>query len=180
MKFSKIKYNADKAKVELHWTTEEDGAEVEHILTSDSKPQPELPKALDAFREHAVTLLEAGESWLPTSLVVTGISLNEEEGEDKRRGIIITCRRALEKANAPLMFNTPHLREPTESSPLGTPGVFLDYMDDAIAQAEKAAAAYVHGHREQLSIFEKGADPELADDDETGAPKPRRRAKAEV
>jgi hypothetical protein len=180
VRFSKIKYNPDKAKVELHWTTEEDGAAVEHILTSDSKPQPELPIALDAFREHVIELLQVGDAWLPVSLIVTGISLNEGEGEDPRRGIIITCRRALEKAHAPLMFNTPHLREATESSPLGTPGVFLDYMDDAIAQAEKAAAAYVHGHREQLSIFEKGTDPELADDDEVNAPKPRRRRKAEV
>lgn len=154
MKFSKIKY--DWKKVELSWTTKEKGAEIAHHLTSSARPAPAFTGAMRRFVPIVLSLLELPDSY-DDGLQVTGISLNVEEN-DGRRGVVITSQKKLEAANAPLVLNTPHLREPVKDEEVDQPGFFPDEMEDAITHAERAASEYLEGKRAQGDLFGKGAD----------------------
>lgn len=163
MKFSKVKY--DGKKVELSWTTKEKGAEIAHHLSSSSRPAPEFTGAMRRFVPIVLSLLELPDSY-DDGLQVTGISLNEEEN-DGRRGVVITSQKKLEAANAPLVLNTPHLREPVKDEEADRPGFFPDEMEDAIAHAERAASEYLEGKRAQGDLFTKG---ETRTDERTPVP----------
>jgi hypothetical protein len=155
MNFTKIKY--DGKKVELHWNEKRPkGTDLTHTLTSTEPPAPEMRKALDKFDSFVEELLEVPSIWMD-SLTVTGLSINEEE--DGRQGLIITSQKKLAGANAPLVINTPHLREPTKLGEEG-PGFFIDGMSEATTTAEEAAENFVKGKRAQRSLFdeEKPAD----------------------
>jgi hypothetical protein len=158
MRFSKIKYNG--AAVELQWVVgkEFQTAEVKHVLKSIEPPAPQLLESLNAFLPFVAQLLELPEVELgqPTfmdEVWVSGLALNEEEGSG-RRGIVITCRKPLKGARAPLIFNTPHLREDLD---LEGPGFMLRGMMDAIEDAERAAQAFVNGERAQGELFDREA-----------------------
>jgi hypothetical protein len=135
MKFFKIKYNGE--KVALSWTEHKlGGTEIEHNLHSGQTPAPDLPAALKKFERFVEELLEVPADWMNT-LKVTGLSINEEE-DDGREGLVITCQKKLASTNGPLVVNTPHLREPVKLGEEG-PGFFLDGMAEAIETANNAA-----------------------------------------
>lgn len=153
MKFFKIKYNGE--KVALSWTEHRPGGtEIEHNLHSGQTPAPDLPAALKRFEPFVEELLELPHEWMDT-LKVTGLSINEEE-DDGRAGLVITCQKKLAGANGPLVLNNPHLREPVKLGEEG-PGFFLDGMDTAIESANNAAQGFVQGKRAQKDLFEEDA-----------------------
>ncbi|MDB4871991.1 MAG: hypothetical protein JWL97_2995 [Gemmatimonadales bacterium] len=150
MKFFKIKYNGE--KVALSWTEHRvGGTEIEHNLHSGQTPAPDLPAALKKFERFVEELLEVPADWMLT-LKVTGLSINEEE-DDGREGLVITCQKKLANTNGPLVVNTPHLRAPIKLGEEG-PGFFLNGMEEAIAEANRAAQLFVEGRRAQKELFE--------------------------
>jgi hypothetical protein len=75
----------------------------------------------------------------------------------------VTCLKKLTQANAPLVVNTPHLREPVEDREFGETGFFTDGMAEALLEAENQAEAYVGGKRAQGELFNStpSESPEL-------------------
>lgn len=159
MHFTKIKY--DGKKVELAWTVQQKSTEITHTLTSSEKPLPALPQALNAFNDFVETLLEVQPGWMDNAKV-TGLSINTEE--DGRSGLVVTSQRKLADTNAPLVINTPHLREPTKLGEEG-PGFLPDGVMDLVDYAERAAEDFVKGKRSQGNLFDEPAkkdEPVLA------------------
>ncbi len=150
MKFSKIKW--DGACIELAWTTKLDGAgEITHSLKSYDTPRPEFVDAMRAMVPHVLEVLELEDAGWENDLTVSGLSINVEDG-DGRRGLVCTCRRALGIANAPLIINTPHLREFMDDEQLK--GFIPDEMLSAMEQVEREAALYLKGKRAQADLFD--------------------------
>ena len=151
MKFSKIKF--DGVFTELTWTSKLDGAgEVVHTLKSTDAPRPEFIGALKAMVGPVLEVLELENAGWEDSLSVSGLSINEEE--DGRRGLVCTCRRPLDVANAPLIINTPHLREFRDDEALK--GFMPDELYSAMEAVEKEAALYLKGKRAQGDFFADG------------------------
>lgn len=149
MKFSKIKF--DGVLTELTWTSKLDGAgEVVHTLKSTDTPRPEFIGALKAMVGPVLEVLELENAGWEDSLSVSGLSINEEE--DGRRGLVCTCRRPLDVANAPLIINTPHLREFRDDEALK--GFMPDELYSAMEAVEKEAALYLKGKRAQSDLFD--------------------------
>jgi len=147
--FTKIKSTGK--KVELRWVTSEKGADHEHHVTSAQHPKPDFPKALNAFVPFVVELMGLADTAFDSDLEVTGLSI--DTGEDDRRGLIITCRKKLARTNGPLIFNTPHIREPKDEG--GEPpasGVWLEGMAEALARAEGEASGFLAGERAQTEL----------------------------
>lgn len=149
MRFTKIKCQSE--KVHLEWTTPAENAEaqlVEHRLASDEAPHPDFRGAMQAFRHEVGRLLELPELW-SKEIEVIGLSINHED--DGRLGLVITCLRPLSMTNAPLVINTPHLREAdAEEEGNFLPTSILGLLDMVATQAER----YVHGTRDQASLFD--------------------------
>lgn len=149
MRFTKIKY--DGAVVELQWTTKLDGGgEVAHSLKSYDAPSPEFVAAMKAFCPEVLELLELDSAGWDDELTVSGLSINEEE--DGRIGLVCTCRRALRIANAPLILNTPHLRERMDEE--GESGFLPDQLLLLIGRLETQAQLYLKGKRAQGDLFD--------------------------
>jgi hypothetical protein len=152
MKFTKIKLS-EKNGVHLEWTTPAEKRPndvVEHRLTGKDAPAPEFTEAMQAFKPEVVGLLELSEEY-GEGLTVVGLSINYEE--DGRKGLVVTCLKALDAFNAPLVLNTPHLREASDEEP----GNYLpDGLLLLVRHAEQEAAAYVNGIRAQQSLFSDG------------------------
>lgn len=70
---------------------------------------------------------------------------------DGRRGIVVTCLKKLEQTNAPLVLNTPHMREDTDGT--GGAGFMPGEWLGLIESAERAAEAYIEGKRAQKDLF---------------------------
>lgn len=151
MRFRKIKYNGK--KVHLEWSTDSGDAVIEHTLDCESKPEQDLPDAMQAFVPQVVDLLELAEGY-DEGLRVTGISINYESSG--RRGVVITSLKELDDFTAPLVLNTPHLKEPDlddDDSPSWPGG-----WEELLKAAEAAAKGYVEGKRqpkEQPELFDQ-------------------------
>ncbi len=154
MKFSKIKW--DGACVELQWTSKLDGAgEITHALKSYDTPRPEFVEAMRGMVPHVLKVLELEAAAWEDTLTVSGLSINQED--DGRRGLVCTCRRALDIANAPLIINTPHLRESRDDEQLK--GFLPDDMLAAMEAVEQEAALYLKGKRAQGDLFDALVPP---------------------
>jgi hypothetical protein len=176
MRFTKIK-STDKG-VALEWVKKKaEGEEVASKLTSPQPPAPELPSSLAAFKPYVMELLDLPESWRE-DLIVTQLSISEQ-GDENLRGLIVTARRRIEKANGrPVVFNTPFMPEAGENTSEN-----IATLDDAtialIEAAEDAAAGYLNGDRSQAELFTAkettAAAPEKTNGtDPAAAPKVRR------
>src|SRR5689334_6955796 len=98
MKFKKIKYNGE--KVMLLWTTSTVGQEVEHTLTSTQPPHPSFVNTLELFVDDVLDLLELDDEYRHGFRVI-GLTLTTQD--DGRRGLVVTCLKSLEGAQAPLV-----------------------------------------------------------------------------
>ena len=153
MRFTKIKSNGK--TVELQWHESKlNGEEISHHLTSPDAPSPALPSALAAFVPIVLDLLQLPEDW-SENLRVQSLSINHEKG-DGRMGLVITCLKKLPDANAPLVLNTPHLRQPVNDDDTG-PGFFIEGMGEALDDVLSAALGFYNGERAQGDLFPKAA-----------------------
>lgn len=155
MRFTKIKCNED--GVELAWTlVDANGATTTSTYSSKEKPAPELPAALEAFKPFVMELCELPDRWRD-GLVVTTLSLTEIK-EGNRRGINVSVKRAVERANgAAISITTPLMKSATENTTTDK-GVFFDDIAKLIIAAENAAVAYHNGERMQGEIFQKAEE----------------------
>lgn len=156
MRFQKIKYNG--SQVVLRWVTKKlGGDEIEQEVRSFQTPHPEFVSAMRAFILPALELLELPEDY-DEGLTVTGLSINEEE--DGRLGLVVTMQKKLAGANAPLVLNTPHLRQLMDEE---YDGNFLpDEMLLAIEAAERCAKNFIDGKRAQADMFEPDSKEKAA------------------
>lgn len=150
MRFTKIKWNGE--KVELRWTTHsgETLDTIEHKLVSYDPPEPEMEEAFAAFVSPVLDILELPEMY-GKDLRVTGASVNWG-GESDRMGVVLTCLKDLAETNAPLVLNTPHLKE--EDPEDGNAGQMPQKMVRMVDELQSRAARYVNGHRAQGELFE--------------------------
>lgn len=148
LRFTHIKCNGK--LVELEWQTPLEGSEadvVRHSLESKDAPHPDFPKALLALAPWVAKLLELPPRYVE-KLQVTGLHINWPESGGM--GLVVTCVRPLERANAPLVLNTPYLAEASDEDT----GNFLP--DDVVAlvqAAMKQAQKFTTGAREQGNLF---------------------------
>ncbi len=147
MHFTKIK--DDGKQVTLRWDTAKGETVVHHELESRERPAAEFRAVLADFVMPVLDLLQLPPEYAHEFAVV-GLAINREE-KDGRLGLVVTCFKKLEETNAPLVLNTPHLREYVDGDPDGhyLPSVMLR----RIKRAELAAEHYVDGTREQLSLL---------------------------
>lgn len=148
MKYRKIKYNGFKVEL-VSVTRKSDGAETEIKASSPGVPRPEFVRAYEAFKPKALELLEL--DGYEKGFKVIGLSINEEEG-DGRCGIVVTCAKSLEATNAPLILNTPHMREPVGADDTGAGFMPAGWLDLILAIQEEAQK-YDDGEREQAEMF---------------------------
>lgn len=154
MRFSKIRVN-DKG-VQLLWTTTDaNGTTTTHDLTSAEKPTPDLPEALDAFREYVMDLLELPAKWRD-QIRITTLSISDDK-ETNTRGLMVSATKKIAKASGrPLSITTPHMREGAEDSTAKT-GILEEEILELISKAETAASRFVKGERAQGEIFPSDA-----------------------
>ena len=151
MQFTKVKYSRAEKKVELTWETTEGAGQkdaVTHSLKSFDPPHPDFVAALDAFRRPVVEFLDLPWAY-EKGLEVRGITINYEE--DGRYGVVITCLKELDEANAPLVLNTPHLRQ-YQDDPIER-GFMPREWEPLLDRVHAAARDYVKGKREQGDLF---------------------------
>ena len=134
-------------EVILRWqTTRNGGLEVEkHELTSKDPPLESFHEALQAFRDWLGTVLEVGID----GIGISSVSINHEED---RRGFVVTALKALPSYfNAPLVLNTPHLREIVDED--DGPGFADADLVELVDALEKEADRYLKGERQQGELF---------------------------
>jgi hypothetical protein len=148
MKYRKIKYSNYKVEL-VSVTRKANGAETEIKYSTPDEPSPEFVKAYEAFKPKALELLEL--EGYGAGFKVIGLSINEEEG-DGRCGIVVTCAKALKSTNAPLILNTPHLREPVGPDDRGA-GFMPDGWMELIFAIQEQAQKYDDGERAQTNAF---------------------------
>ena len=157
MRFQKIKFSSA-GEVLLQWAVKKPGGEETELkMTSKQAPAPEFEAALRAFILPALDLLELDKEY-GENLRVVGLSINEEE--DGRCGLVVTMLKKLEHANAPLVLNTPHMREYMDEE--SDRGFMPDEMLQALKAAERAAKNFLDGKRAQADMFKPDAKEKAA------------------
>ncbi|MDB4874422.1 MAG: hypothetical protein JWM41_868 [Gemmatimonadetes bacterium] len=137
-RFRKIKFDGD--TVVLTWPTSHGADHIEHTLTSPGRPRDALPGSLAAFVPTVLSLLEFDDEYR-SGLRVRGLSIKDGRDGDGRM-LVLTCEKKLDESDAPLIFNTPVIKE----ADTGTIGRLLD-------QAEKEATEFLRGERFELSLL---------------------------
>jgi hypothetical protein len=144
----------DDGKIEIHavQTHQASDDEREITLRSEQEPRPELVAALapDVRR-----LIDVPHDWVRDGLAVKKVvwSYSENTGV---QGATICCQAKLECADAPLVFNTPHLpyEQYSEGGNAPTmPGATRERLDDLEAEALK----FLDGVRAQGDLFDERA-----------------------
>jgi len=152
MQITKIKFSG--MKIEIVWSEEGHRATIDHSLSSFDVPHPDFVSAFTAFKPLVLDLLELDAAY-GHDFRVTGVSVNYEE-KDSRKGLVVTSQKKLAGTNAPLVLNTPHLREPTSDKDEGT-GFYSGDLGDALTRLLGEAVRFIAGHRAQGNLFDKAA-----------------------
>lgn len=152
MRFKDIKINADGVeldRVEIH----NDGTELTQKMKNATAPLAEFRTALQAFTGYALALIGAPKEWHDDTNV-SSIHLSEEP-KTKRRGLIVTITRKIERAkNRVMVINTPLMHQPTEDADGTNPGTFERTVLTMITDTEREATRYWNGERDQTDMFE--------------------------
>lgn len=149
--FHKIGFKG--GSVVLRWQTSARGGleQVKHELESRDVPAPGFHHALQGLGAFIQTALEID----PEGLTIQSVSINHEE--DGRRGFVVTALKAFPGFfNAPLIINTPHVREPASDDDVG-PGFAPDDLVVAVDRLEREANRYLNGERAQRDMFPDAA-----------------------
>lgn len=150
MRFKDIKINADGVeldRVEIH----PDGTELTQKLKNATRPLASFATALQAFTGYALALIGAPAEWAEDT-TVTSIHLSEEP-KTKRRGLIVTIVRKIERAkNRVMVINSPLMHQPTEDADGTNPGTFEREVLNMITAAESEATRYWKGERDQTEL----------------------------
>lgn len=149
--FTKIKWKPGE-KLELQWVESvgEGKTAIVHQLASVEEPAAALPECLQAFVPEVLKLLRLPATYAD-DMSVTALTINYED--DDRMGLVVTCLKQLSSTNAPLVLNTPHLRE-ADNDAVGhfLPARMVQLLEDAKVVAER----FLLGERAQLSLIGVG------------------------
>lgn len=182
MEFDKIKVT-DKV-VTLDYTIRDGHGSAATSFTSNDAPLPSFSAALAAFVPFVMELLDLPSHW-QEDLVVTGLSIDREQ-ETKCRGLIVTARRRIGKANGrPVIINTPRMPEANDNTSANIK-VLSDAEIELLEAAEAEAERFLNGARDSQPTMMPEKDDEPTLQSENGVsplagkaepPKPRRARK---
>lgn len=126
--------------------------EKEVVFKSAQDPHPDLIEAFRALEEHARSILEWPSNYAMGRVRITGVtfSMSESTGVE---GAVMTGQVALESADAPFSFNTPHLAF-DQYSEGGASKLMSVEAQEALAVLRLEAEAFMSGEkRAQGDIF---------------------------
>lgn len=149
IRLKSVKLDCGKIQISAIETHQATSDKKEILLKSEELPRPELPLQLVRLATDVRRLLELPPLWAQDAMAVTKVvwSFNEKTGV---RGATICCQAQLSCADAPLVFNTPHL--PFE--PSGNAPTMPDDMIERLEALELAALDFLAGKRGQLSFLD--------------------------
>jgi hypothetical protein len=155
IRFTKIKFDGSKVRIEYENKREDQAQWDEFSLQSADRPVPEFIEALHALRQDVVSICELAETD-ETKLDVRGVTITHT---NDIMGLCITALKALKTTQAPLVLNTPHLPEESYSD---TPCPVLDEQTVArLGVLIRAAERYVDGERAQGDLLAAAKPAEL-------------------
>lgn len=135
--------------VEIHTTATVGKQDTETVVKSYEEPHPDLVNAFADLAKSVYDLLQWPRDWMAGRVNVTGVSFSESDAGV--RGAVITGQVALDTADAPFVFNTPHLPFSKPSPTAGgkvMPGPTVERLD----RVAEAAADFLKGKRAQLEL----------------------------
>lgn len=152
-RFTKIKYDEKKVRIEYQRTRDDGNEADEYTLLSVDRPTEAFVVALNALTDDVVAICEL-EPHQGAQIDVRGVSLTWTDGI---LGACITALKRLTTANAPLVLNTPHLpsqpySEGNPNEPV-LPAETVVRLEALMAEAQK----YVDGERAQANLFAETA-----------------------
>jgi hypothetical protein len=147
-RFTKIKYDGTKVRIEYTVEREKGKAPDEYALVSCDSPLPSFSEAIGALTDDVLAICELPEEQRH-KIKVRGVSLTHTNDV---LGACVTALKAVRAANAPLVLNTPHLPQTGYSDNADEP-VMPDGMAERIAAVCAEAQRYVDGERSQASLF---------------------------
>lgn len=145
----------DGKETRIEWSDDTDSKEEVKTGTRVSKQKPEqsFVDALQAFMPLLVASCGLGEVWT-TSGYVTGLTFGEEKaaGGGTRLNLMIHGRCTPEGQSSPVLLNSPLMREASDETMIGKPGVIPADCDDLIDAMTKQAIRFLQGKRFQQDL----------------------------
>lgn len=132
-------------------------------------PRREFPEAMAALVAPCLSLLELPASYA-SGVRATGVSLSWTGGI---MGAVITLQKPIRGANAPVIFNTPHLPESPYSDGNEMEPTLPKELLVALDAVQDEAKAYIRGERAQMDLFKGNGNgqeesaPADAEEDDT-------------
>lgn len=156
MNLTKVKHHDGKETV-VEWTEQKEGTTQSSSVVSNEAPDVALPAALKAFVPLVAEVCDLSEEW-EQGMTVTGVSFSTEAakgGKPERRGIVVTFRYTPSGFVAPMLCNTPHLRDAQGDESDDDPGYIPKSWHEHIDALTQAAVKFIQGARSQqeLPIF---------------------------
>jgi hypothetical protein len=135
----------------VHFREKKGLDEKQIVFTSNEKPDPDLPMALQDLQAGVREICEFPENWCRDRIEVTGVSWSLSDGTNVR-GACIIARVDIEAADAPLNIVTPHL--PFEQySKGGCSPLMPEDVQAMLDTLEIEAMAFVSGEKRQQLAF---------------------------
>jgi hypothetical protein len=154
-RIAKIKLQDGRVHIKCIETPNPD-VEKEIIHKSAERPHEDFEQAFVALIAHAREILEWPPSYAEGRIRITGASFSESE--DGVEGAVITGRVELEEADAPFVFNTPHLPF-DQYSETGCSKLMPTQAQAALGTLRVEAELFMRGKRAQGDLFNEAPEP---------------------
>lgn len=112
MQITKVKYRRQVVEVVAHDEVHERKLTRDMTIKSDQEPRPEFIRSFGRMAKAALDAIGSPDSWKAKAECI-GVSFSYDEN-DGGMGMTATVLVPLDKFGAPLVINTPHLREPRD------------------------------------------------------------------
>lgn len=158
LRFRKLKLKDGTVRVDAEHVNDFESYHRSVSLKTKEEPLPSFNIAVEAVRKAAMEMILAPDDWSSTRL--SGMSINYE-GDD-RFGVVVTLLVDIDGFAAPLVINTPHLRQ---ELPDDEGGIFMpeDFQADVEVLRDEAMK-FLAGERAQANLFSEPArERELED-----------------
>ena len=130
-----------------------DQNEKETTFKSSEDPHGDLLDALAALERHIRTILGWPDSYAKDCIKITGVSFSYNDEFDVE-GAVISGQVSIDTADAPFVFNTPHLPY-DQYSPTGVSKLMPTEAQQALRTLQDEAVSFVEGKRAQGDMFQK-------------------------
>jgi hypothetical protein len=147
-RFTKIKYDGSKVRIEYEVTREPGKDPDEYTVFSADAPMPSFIDAMNALAQDVIAVCELPADQID-KLKIRGVSLTHT---NDILDACITALKVVKTANAPLVLNTPHLPAEGYSDNPDEP-VMPSWMGARLEAVSDEAQRYIDGERAQASLF---------------------------